>query len=372
MFDALVRLDKVDKRYPGHHAVRGIDLEIGTGEFIALMGPSGCGKSTTLRLIAGLEDPTGGEIRIGGKTMNGVPAFQRDTPMVWQSLALFPFLTVVENVEFPLRMKGVGPAERRKRAHEWLDRLGLAGMADRNIAQLSGGQRQRVAIARALVIQPPILLLDEPLSALDAHLRVRMQTELSRLHKELGITFIYVTHAQSEAFVLADRIVLMSDGDIQQIGKPQEVYRAPANAFVAEFMGMNNLIQGMAAPAAGGFVTIEGPLGRFLVPAPATTNGGPAGFVIAADRITLSDRPVLNDGGNSLSGTVVGLEFVGSTQTVFVDIGGTEFRVQKQQHEIESLDLTPSREVYLSWQGKHAWLLPQAPEKCHQGENNDL
>ena len=360
MFDALVKLDRVDKRYPGHHAVRAIDIEIGTGEFIALMGPSGCGKSTTLRLIAGLEEPTGGEIQIAGRNMNGVPAYQRDTPMVWQSLALFPFLTVAENVEFPLRMKGIAANERRKRALEWLERLGLAGMADRDIAQLSGGQRQRVAIARALVIQPPILLLDEPLSALDAHLRVRMQTELSRLHKELGITFIYVTHAQSEAFALADRIVLMNDGCIQQTGRPQDVYREPANAFVAEFMGMNNLVSGTAAPAGEGQVAIEGPLGRFTVPARDNGRTGAASFVIAADRVALSAQPVCGEDIDTLTGHVIGLEFVGSTQTVFIDVDGHEFRVQKQQHEIDSLDLAPGSAVCLNWQSRHAWLLPQA------------
>jgi spermidine/putrescine transport system ATP-binding protein len=359
MFDALVTLEKVDKRYAGHHAVRAVDLDIRTGEFIALMGPSGCGKSTTLRLIAGLEEPTSGEIRIAGKTMNGVPAFERDTPMVWQSLALFPFMSVAKNVEFPLRIKGIGAGERRKRAMEWLDRLGLAGMADRSIDQLSGGQRQRVAIARALVVQPPILLLDEPLSALDAHLRVRMQTELARLHKDLGITFIYVTHAQSEAFALADRIVVMNDGSIQQSGRPQDVYREPANAFVAEFMGMNNLITGRASPAGDGDVAIEGKHGRFLVPSKHDVAPGPASFVIAADRVAISAAPVSGDDSGALKGNVIGLEFVGSTQTVFVDIGGDEFRVQKQQHEIEMLDLAPGSEVYLSWQPNHTWLLPQ-------------
>jgi spermidine/putrescine transport system ATP-binding protein len=357
MSDSFVSLRQLDKRYPGHHAVRGIDLDIKAGEFIALMGPSGCGKSTTLRLIAGLEQPTGGELRIGGQLMNAVPAHERDTPMVWQSLALFPFLNVVENVEFALRMKKIGAAERRKRALEWLERLGLAAMAERDIAQLSGGQRQRVAIARALVIQPSILLLDEPLSALDGHLRVRMQSELSRLHKELGITFIYVTHAQSEAFALADRVVLMNEGRIQQSGRPQDVYREPANAFVAEFMGMNNIVSGTASAAEGGWMSIAGPLGTFKVPTQAAPAAGPASFVIAADRVALADRP---QDGATLKGNVIGLEFVGSTQTVFIDVAGSEFRVQKQQHEIDQLALAPGNEVYLSWQANHAWLLPQA------------
>jgi spermidine/putrescine transport system ATP-binding protein len=361
MSQTFVALENLDKSYPGHHAVHGIDLEIAGGEFIAIMGPSGCGKSTTLRLIAGLEEPTGGDIKIGGKSMRGIPAFQRDTPMVWQSLALFPFLSVAENVAFPLKMKKIGTAERRKQALEWLEKLGLGGMADREVSQLSGGQRQRVAIARALVTQPPILLLDEPLSALDAHLRVRMQTELSRLHKQLGITFIYVTHAQSEAFALADRIVIMSDGKIQQAGRPQDVYRAPVNPFVAEFIGMNNLIRGAGAGSSDGFLKIKSDVGLFDVPAIRKLGAGEtAAFVIAADRVELS-AGAPHPGQPALDGTVIGLEFVGSTQTVFVEVpGGREFRVQKQQHEIEALDLVPGRKVTMSWDPRHAWLLPQA------------
>lgn len=358
MSDTFVSLKKLDKRFPGHHAVRSIDLDIRAGEFIALMGPSGCGKSTTLRLIAGLDEPSSGEILIGGRTMNGVPAFQRDTPMVWQSLALFPFLNVLENVEFPLRMKKIGPIERRRRAMEWLDRMGLSAMAERDISQLSGGQRQRVAIARALVTQPPILLLDEPLSALDAHLRVRMQTELSRLHRELGITFVYVTHAQSEAFALADRIVLMNDGSIHQSGRPQDVYREPANAFVAEFMGMNNIFSGHLLGRDGGFAMIETRCGTFQIPAGSLPASGPASFVVAADRIALGGEAAAQ-GGNQIRGSVIGIEFVGSTQTVFIDAAGAELRVQKQQHEIDALNLAPGRDVYLNWQPSHAWVLPQ-------------
>lgn len=361
MSNAFVILENLDKRYATHHAVKAINLDIQGGEFIALMGPSGCGKSTTLRLLAGLDQPTGGDIRIGGQSMRGIPAFQRDTPMVWQSLALFPFLSVVQNVEFPLRMKTIGKRERRKRAMEWLDRLGLGSMAERDIAQLSGGQRQRVAIARALVTQPSILLLDEPLSALDAHLRVRMQTELSRLHKELGITFVYVTHAQSEAFALADRIVLMNDGSVQQTGRPQDVYREPANSFVAEFMGMNNIISGTVSGRADGKARIDGPLGSFTVPTKSTiAERDKASFVIAADRISLSSSPTGETGAEGVTGSVIGIEFVGSTQTIFFDVKGHEFRVQKQQHEIDALDLAPGKELTLNWQAQHAWLLPEA------------
>jgi spermidine/putrescine transport system ATP-binding protein len=362
MSKPLLQLKAVHKQFAAHHAVRGVDLEVGAGEFLAIMGPSGCGESTLLRLMAGLETPTSGLIEIGGRDMQGVPASERDTPMVWQSLALFPFLNVRENVEFPLRMKGVAASQRRKRAMEWLARMGLETMAERSIQQLSGGQRQRVAIARALVTEPPILLLDEPLSALDAHLRVRMQSELARLHKELHITFIYVTHAQSEAFALADRIALMSDGVIAQQGQPQDIYRYPANPFVAEFIGLNNLFRGQVVevPDAAGppVLAVRSEVGDFVVPALEQPMLGSArSFVVAADRVVL--EPVEQADASALQGTVIGIEFVGATQTVFVDVGGkAELRVQKQQHEIDSLGLVPGRRVAVRWDARHTWLLP--------------
>jgi spermidine/putrescine transport system ATP-binding protein len=363
MTTPFLSLQRLDKRYPDHHAVKDIDLDVVPGEFIAIMGPSGCGKSTTLRMIAGLERPTSGDILIAGRSMRDIPAFQRNTPMVWQSLALFPFLSVVDNVAFPLRMKGESPKARRRRSLEWLEKLGLADMADRSIAQLSGGQRQRVALARALVSEPSVLLLDEPLSALDAHLRVRMQSVLSRLHKELGITFVYVTHAQSEAFALADRIVIMNEGRIEQAGRPQDIYREPVNPFVADFIGLNNLFKGEVSAAGDGELTIECPLGSFRVKAVRHAQvGSRASFVVAADRIgLLSGESTSPSGRPSVAGTVIGIEFLGSTQTVFVEVAGAgELRVQKQQHEIEALELVPGRKVNLAWDPRHAWLLPQA------------
>ncbi|MBT4428115.1 MAG: ABC transporter ATP-binding protein, partial [Rhodospirillaceae bacterium] len=220
MSEALLVLDKVVKRFGEHTAVDGVDLQISKGEFLAIMGPSGCGKTTTLRMIAGLEQPSAGEIRLNGTRMNELKPWQRDTPLVWQNLALFPHLSVLKNVEFGLKMRNVAARERRERSMNWLERMGLAEYAGRNIAQLSGGERQRVAIARALVTEPEILLLDEPLSALDAHLRVRMQSEITQLQKQLGITFAYVTHNQSEAFAMASRVAIMNGGLIQQIGSP--------------------------------------------------------------------------------------------------------------------------------------------------------
>ena len=245
---ALVEIDAVVKRFGDFVAVRRMDLSIDKGEFIAIMGPSGCGKTTTLRMLAGLDQPSEGQIRIGGKVMNDVPAHRRDTPMVWQSLALFPFLNVRENVEFGLKMRGVAADERRRRAMDWLERMEIADFSGRMVDTLSGGQRQRVALARSLVTEPEVLLLDEPLSALDAHLVIRMQGVLTRLQRELGITFIYVTHSQSEAFAMADRVVIMNQGGVAQIGGPRDIYRAPGNRFVAEFVGRNNILTGKMTP----------------------------------------------------------------------------------------------------------------------------
>ena len=326
--DAFLVLHDLDKHYGDHHAVKSMTLEVGSGEFVALMGPSGCGKSTTLRLIAGLEEPTGGEIRIGGRRMNDVPPAERNTPMVWQNLALFPFLTTIENIEFGLRMRGIGPRTRRERSLEWLERLGLQGLADRDIDKLSGGQRQRVAIARALVTQPPILLLDEPLSSLDAHLRVRMQTELTRLQKELGITFVYVTHAQSEAFAMANRVVIMNDGEIQQIGHPREIYRAPANAFVAEFIGMNNLIAGVIDNCDAGWAEISTGFGKFRAASAERLPSGRRrtmcspriGFPLLRQTVMTRSRRLYRHRCRE--------EFVGSAITLFVEVdGGPEIKI---------------------------------------------
>jgi spermidine/putrescine transport system ATP-binding protein len=218
MSKPLVVFDKVVKRFDDFVAVKQMDLEIGQGEFVAIMGPSGCGKTTTLRMLAGLEAPSEGEIRLDGRVMNDVKPHERDTPMVWQSLALFPFLNARENVEFGLKMRGMDAIKRRDKALTWLDRLGMSEFAERDISTLSGGQKQRVALARSLVTEPQILLLDEPLSALDAHLVIRMQSVLTNLQRELGITFVYVTHSQSEAFAMADRVVIMSNGEVAQVG----------------------------------------------------------------------------------------------------------------------------------------------------------
>ncbi len=340
MTDPLVILSGVVKRFGDFTAVHRLDLEIAAGEFTAIMGPSGCGKTTTLRMIAGLETPTEGEVRIGGRPMNSVPVHERDTPMVWQSLALFPFLNARENVEFGLRMRGIGAVERRRRAARWLERLEIGELAERDVETLSGGQRQRVALARALVTEPQILLLDEPLSALDAHLIVRMQGVLTRLQRELGITFVYVTHSQSEAFALADRIVIMSQGRIVQVGRPREIYRTPANRFVAEFVGRNNILSGTSRGD-----TIETALGTFPA-AGLPAAGEPASLVVAADLVRIDRAPF----EGAIPCTLISEEFVGATVTLFLEAAdGTELKVQLPERALGDLNPNADGRFYLGW-----------------------
>lgn len=351
MTDPLVVLENVGKRFDDFVAVTGANLTIGQGEFVAIMGPSGCGKTTTLRMLAGLDAPTSGEIRIAGQRMNDVPAHERDTPMVWQSLALFPFLNVRENVEFGLKMRGIGQDERRKRALNWLDRMEIAEFAERNVETLSGGQRQRVALARALVTEPQLLLLDEPLSALDAHLVIRMQSVLTKLQRELGITFVYVTHSQSEAFAMADRVVIMSKGEIAQIGTPREVYRAPRTRFVAEFVGRNNILSGKVTSVADDFVTVETALGSFV-------SQGEASIGAAAAIVVAGDMMQVGAGENSLHATVISEEFVGSVVTAFLEAeDGTELKVQVQERTLAELGLETGKKIQLGWARKDGHLL---------------
>ena len=242
---ASVELIGVTKRYGGTVvAVDDVDLKIPDGSYCCLLGPSGCGKTSTLRMIAGHESVSGGDVRIGAEVVNELPPARRGTAMMFQSYALFPHLSVVDNVAFSLHMRGVAKEERRKQAMAVLERVHMERFAERLPAQLSGGQQQRVALARALITNPRVLLLDEPLSALDPFLRVKMREELKRLQLELGLTFVHVTHGQDEGMALADLMVVMSDGRIAQAGTPREIFDRPANAFIAKFMGGHNVVPG--------------------------------------------------------------------------------------------------------------------------------
>ena len=238
-----VELLGVTKRFGSLAAVDGIDLEVHPGEFLSLLGPSGCGKTTTLRLIAGFERPDEGEVRIGGSDVSRVPPYRRNVNTVFQSYALFPHLSVLDNVSYGLKQRGLGRAERRGRATEMLELVRLAGLEGRKPRQLSGGQQQRVALARALVMRPRVLLLDEPLGALDLKVRKELQIELKRIQEEIGITFVYVTHDQEEALAMSDRVVVMNGGRIEQIGAPHEIYDTPATEWIAGFIGDTNFIR---------------------------------------------------------------------------------------------------------------------------------
>ncbi len=240
-----VRLDGVAKRFGDFEAVAGIDLDIAPGEFFTLLGPSGCGKTTTLRMVAGFEEPTEGRVLIDGKDVVGLPAYKRQTNTVFQSYALFPHLSVERNVAFGLERQKTSKDEIRRRVGEELERVGLAGEAKRKPRQLSGGQQQRVALARALVNRPAVLLLDEPLGALDLKLRKRLQVELKGIQRDVGITFVYVTHDQEEALTMSDRIAVMNRGLVEQVAGPEEVYARPETTFVAGFIGVSNLMPGV-------------------------------------------------------------------------------------------------------------------------------
>ena len=357
--EPLVQFKNVTKRFDDFVALKSTNLDIHEGEFVALMGPSGCGKTTTLRLLAGLETPTEGDITLAGKLMNNVKAHERETPLVWQSLALFPFMNARQNVEFGLKMRGFDPDVRQKKAIEWLERLGMGEFIERDVSQLSGGQRQRVALARALVTEPKILLLDEPLSALDAHLVIRMQGVLTKLQRELGITFVYVTHSQSEAFAMADRVVIMGDGEIMQIGSARDIYRTPKNRFVAEFVGRNNILTGTVKTTHADSLLVNTACGDFTVPKPDDRTfdaNDSITFSVSADLVTLSTARTEAD--NVVGCSLISEEFVGSVVTLFLEAeDGTELKAQVQEKELQKINPKLDVPYYMSWPTQSAHVL---------------
>jgi putative spermidine/putrescine transport system ATP-binding protein len=309
-----VRLENLQRRYGAVTALDDLSLTLAAGELVALLGPSGCGKTTALRLLAGLEEADGGRVVIGGQDVTGLPANKRDVGMVFQSYSLFPHMVAWENVAFGLQMRKVGAAERKKRAIEMLDLVGLAGFADRYAVQLSGGQQQRVALARALAIRPKVLLLDEPLSALDAKVRSRLRDEIRRVQLEVGITTLFVTHDQEEALAIADRVGVMNAGHIEQLGPPTLVYTRPATPFVAEFVGLTNRLPGQVK---SGMVEVRGTQLPLVQPNEAQ---GPAIALVRPEAVSLTTDGDMADG--PLVGTVIAVAFLGATSRVTVDLGG--------------------------------------------------
>ena len=308
-----VRLEGLRRRYGPVVALDGVDITVQPGELVALLGPSGCGKTTTLRLLAGLEDADDGQIVVGGKDITRLPASRRDMGMVFQAYSLFPHMTVRQNVAFGLRLRRAGKDKRDERAAEMLELVELSSQAERYPHQLSGGQQQRVALARALAIEPQVLLLDEPLSALDAKVRAQLRDQIRRIQLEVGITTLFVTHDQEEALAIADRVGVMSRGRLEQLAPPTEVYSRPATPFVAEFVGLTNRLAGTVS---GSTVTVRG------VDLPLVDPSTPPGTAIALVRpeaVTLASEGASDSA--ALVGTVIAATFLGATSRVTVDLG---------------------------------------------------
>jgi putative spermidine/putrescine transport system ATP-binding protein len=327
-----IELAGVTKRFGDTVAVRDIDLKIPAGAYCCLLGPSGCGKTTILRMIAGHESPTSGAVLIDGENVVGSPPVDRGTAMMFQSYALFPHLSCADNVAFNLKVRGVGKSERRSRALDMLDRVRMKSFADRLPAQLSGGQQQRIALARALITNPRVLLLDEPLSALDEFLRLQMRGELRRIQSEFGITFIHVTHTQMEAIALADLVVVMDQGQIEQAASAREVYDRPRTGYVARFMGGQNVLSGTVVKADAGAITLKSGAKDVTLTAPASAPAPGSAFEAAVRRdhirLSRSHAPVAQAGVNAVTGRVAGIEYQGTWLKITVDEAcGEEFVV---------------------------------------------
>ena len=323
----MLELMHLDKRFDRVEAVRGVSFKLASGQFLSLLGPSGCGKTTTLRMIAGFEQPTSGRVYLAGRDITHVPARRRNIGMVFQSYALFPHLTAADNVAFGLHMRRVARAERESRVARALDIVRMQGLGDRLPKSLSGGQQQRIALARALVIEPDLLLLDEPLSALDLKLREEMRDEIHRIVRELGITTVFVTHDQGEALVLSDLVAVMNAGRVEQMAPPREVYRKPATAFVADFIGGANVLRGHVDPASPCVFTAEGGLAlTFDTPLPPNV----LALSIRPEDILLGPRDM-----PGLPGTVRRSRFLGNAFDYTVVLkGGRTLNVRTDGHTV--------------------------------------
>jgi spermidine/putrescine transport system ATP-binding protein len=360
-----VTLRSVVKRFGDLTAVRSIDLDIAQGEFFTMLGPSGCGKTTTLRMIAGFEEPNEGQILIEGEDVAKLPAHRRPTNTVFQSYALFPHLSVSDNVAYGLKRKHVDKAEIGRRVEAELERVGLAAEAHRKPNQLSGGQQQRVALARAVVNLPKVLLLDEPLGALDLKLRKGLQIELKRIQREVGITFVYVTHDQEEALTMSDRIAVMNEGVIEQVAEPEEVYERPATTFVAGFIGVSNLMPGRVTSVNGDRAQVELDAGVSIDGAAnALTSGDPCHAVVRPEKLLIRRRTEPAPAGHpSVDGVVESSIYLGtSTQIVVRLAGDVRMTVLVPNADEEERQQLPGggADVALSWAPQHIHLVRES------------
>jgi spermidine/putrescine transport system ATP-binding protein len=350
---AAIELVGVVKQYHSHgdvvNAVRGIDLAIAEGEFFSLLGPSGCGKTTTMRMIAGFEEPTQGSVFLHGVDVTGVVPNKRDVNMVFQSYALFPHMSVYENVAFGLKRKNVARAEISRRAGEMLEIVGLTGREKRRPRELSGGQQQRVALARALVNGPRALLLDEPLGALDLKLRQAMQVELKRIQREVGVTFVYVTHDQGEALAMSDRIAVMNDGAVEHLGSPREIYEHPASKFVAGFIGTSNVLSGVVSTVEDGRAVIVPGQGS-------VTPGHNLELSVRPEKIDLSTAAPSNGDGSVVRGVVTEVVYMGTSTNYTVRTStGVDVAVFDQNASSAEDVAVRGDDVFLTWRPQHSY-----------------
>ena len=340
----IVEIEGVNKIYGSNHVVKDLDLKVEEGEFLTLLGSSGCGKTTTLRMIAGFEEPTTGSIKVEGESIEEKEPFERNVNTVFQNYALFPHMTIFENIAYGLTVKKVPKAEIKKRVEEMLDMVQLTGFGNRKPDQLSGGQKQRVAIARALINRPRVLLLDEPLGALDMKLRKQMQLELKRLQRKLNITFVYVTHDQEEALTMSDRIAIMNGGVLEQIGTPEEIYDRPKTKFVADFIGESNIFEGLVSAEDGNRLTIATECGNVTVNAEGFVHDEYIYLCVRPENLKYSKTPVE---GFNLQGIVKEHIYIGNiVKTIIALPNGDELKVSKfASHDIEEEGTV----LYLYW-----------------------
>ncbi len=352
-----IDLENVCCDFGSFRAVDNANVAIKPGEFFSFLGPSGCGKTTILRMISGFIEPSLGQIKIGGQDMRGQRPNQRPTALIFQNLALFPLMPIWENISFGLEVRGVDKKTRRKKAEELLELVDLAGAADKMISQLSGGQKQRVAIARALAVEPSVMLLDEPLSALDLKLRQHMRAELRAIQKRTGVTFVYITHDQGEALAMSDRVGVMSQGRIQQIAEPREIYNFPVNGFVAGFVGENNVFDGTAGMAAGGmaaFDTAHGALRARIAP---DAEGQAVRLYVRPEHTQL--LPTQN-GANSIPVTVAEVSFEGAFMSILSHAENGKVIVSELRNDGAATVPDVGTKMFASFDPARAALLPNA------------
>jgi spermidine/putrescine ABC transporter ATP-binding subunit len=361
--NTIISLRSVSKSFGGIPAVNDVSIDIRRGEFFSLLGPSGCGKTTLLRILGGFEQPSMGDVMIDGQSVLGVPAYNRPTNMVFQSYAIFPHLNVHDNIAYGLRRLKLSRKETEERVHHALDLIKLPGYGSRAAHQLSGGQRQRVALARALVCRPKVLLLDEPLGALDKKLREEMQLELRQLQRTVGITFVFVTHDQEEALTLSDRIAVMAQGKTLQVDSAARLYEAPNCRAVAEFIGTMNFFPGRLAGNSQGLVKVDaGPLGILdaVVDGKVPSIGTAVSVAVRPEKLTLSTEP--SSGGNAIAGTVSAQAYFGDRSHYYVAVSGADRLIAVAHQNVDRSLADPStvgKPVWLSWSPQSAILLTE-------------